>query len=349
MAGLPELDERYLRCSVLPLIQDDLGINLSRLAFGGAKQLTDAEDERQKRVEIAGRTFISLNSWFEGQYSPPKTLAHFTTVQNALAILGSRELWMFNAHTMSDEYEVDHALDFILDEFRTHHLRHLMPAMARFIQWRKHSSPTVYVFCLSAPRPKIEFDQLSMWRAYGDDGNGAALLIDAQELLKASSLPAGTKPMLAKVLYSVQDKRRLVRGVAKEFERLCAEENRPPVELSSALDSLLWKIAPVLKHPAFAEEEEWRVVSRLESLSPTPKPQKAIQFTSGERPYIALQLPEVEASSDEGAKTSAVFEGALVGPSRRIRANAAALSAAFARFQGKAQVSASAIPYRGRD
>jgi hypothetical protein len=121
-------------------------------------------------------------------------LAHYTTLANLERILSSDEVWFSNPLLMNDMDEVrwgiSHGLR-IVKESETIKIaletdeRHLIftTALDHYLDIfdQQHLLDT-YVFCLSE-HPREDTDGiLSMWRGYGGNGNGAALVIDTAKL-----------------------------------------------------------------------------------------------------------------------------------------------------------------------
>jgi hypothetical protein len=99
-----------------------------------------------------------------------------------------------------------------------------------------------------------------MWRGYGGNGNGAAIVFDTAKL---DSLP--TSPLIvAKVEYGTGDERRLkIAASVKLFSDILKANNLPDEKLHLASHALLERLKLVAlfsKHKGFHEEREWRVV-----------------------------------------------------------------------------------------
>jgi hypothetical protein len=123
----------------------------------------------------------------------------------------------------------------------------------------------VFVVCFSASE-----NLLSQWRAYSKDGIGYSLGFD-RALLERLGLKQGFR--LAECIYDGRKQREVVgQFVAKhidEFKQSIASGLREDEVFTDTKTEQLWAnfsldlimISPLLKHAAFAEEKEWRLVS----------------------------------------------------------------------------------------
>jgi hypothetical protein len=304
--------------------------------------------ERERR-DAEADVFNQLDKVIASWSTPPKSLAHYTSIQNGVRIVERGEMWLFNAYTMNDEQEIDHAIDLISDQLEVSEfaeLGDLMREQHEFSRWGRRS---VYVFCLSRVD---DLDRLWMWRAYGDDGNGVALKIRTGALLKSRNqkMP-GLAPLLSEVVYDNAIKEKRIQALFSRFEKACEEhDNFSKQDLLGAPSSNLWKIAPTFKHPSFSEEREWRVVIEVDKpfLSTSTDSSSLIEFFDDRRPFVRFTLGTEQGEGILGLLSPSTFEGALVGPSRNSRANAAMIGAALLKRHRASETDISGIPYRGR-
>ena len=125
------------------------------------------------------------------------------------------------------------------------------------------NSTKFYVVCFSEGR-----DRLSQWRGYGRDGR-VALGFDRSDLNEATSDDSCSLSMCRYDRRSIEDA--LVRALDRLNERCAVIAGAQPSidadELAHKMVTQLFlnllKLAPTIKHPAFREEAEWRLVKRL--------------------------------------------------------------------------------------
>src|SRR4051794_20033129 len=142
--------------------------------------------------ELAAR-FLPL---YEGQNDFPELLdrrpllAHYTSIQTLEKIMRDGELWLSNPLFMNDLEE----MRFGMNEGRRLFAEHVAVDDAAgspqrafalrlfyrhyFEEFEAKHAINIYVFCLSEHDAGNNDGLLSMWRAYGGQGNGAAIVFD---------------------------------------------------------------------------------------------------------------------------------------------------------------------------
>lgn len=306
-------------------------------------------EESEKRFDDSIAMHRRLMEWLGNQFEPPKTLAHYTSVTSAAAIIQSRKVFLFNALTLNDEQEIDHALDFIGGAFGSEPLGRFGDLVGEYLEWRKNSHPSVYVFSLSEMQSWESLDKLSMWRAYGDDGNGLALAIKAAALTTAVSDTKFDSARLMRVLYGVDEKIALLEKLAEQFENECKQAGYKVEDMADALQSTLWQVAPIFKHEAFREEREWRLVLQItRSWGSAGGDADKINFAADGRPYVPVALNELPGKDLLSRLDAGPFLGALIGPSKNARRNAGVVGAALLKVRSRFRVEKSTTPYRGK-
>lgn len=205
-------------------------------------------------------------------YNRKPLLAHYTSISSMEKILLSRELWFANPMYMNDHEEVGFGIDEggaavrasadIRAACGTPSRHAVLQKAFEGCYWsfaRDHAIDT-YVFCTSEHSKDDNDGVLSMWRGYGGNGSGAALVIDsgALHLLATSSF------ILARVQYGTAEQRRTwLANKVSEFARLLALQPIPDELLPVAATILFERIklfSLFTKHTGFHEEKEWRAV-----------------------------------------------------------------------------------------
>jgi len=200
-------------------------------------------------------------------------LAHYTSIDALEKIMKSGEVWLSNPLFMNDLEEVRFGLQqgarlflqsqAVTDACQTPERAQLVrDAFAHYYnQFDQDHAFDTYVFCLSEHDPKNTNGVLSMWRAYGGHGRGAALVFNT-DLLTA---PNPKSPLLlVKVKYGSQDER--IEWLSTKLERWCQKLQNlalPDGKLYIAAHAFLYIIrlfALKTKHDGFSEENEWRVI-----------------------------------------------------------------------------------------
>ncbi len=192
----------------------------------------------------------------------PPILYHYTTQQGLLGIITSKELWASHTQYLNDVREFRHALDIVRDELsavaneagRDRHTRKCLAEMQdALIPGMEDINVCV---CSFSERG----DDLSQWRAYGGKTSGLAVGFSG-ELLREACNECG---WLAPVLYDEEEQRGLVRRLLEDVleENLDPKKSAESKVLGGNLGAYLYRYAPILKNKSFAEEREWRIITR---------------------------------------------------------------------------------------
>lgn len=154
-------------------------------------------------------------------------MAHYTSITALEKILKSEEVWFSNPLFMNDLEEVRFGFhrgkeifeqsDVVRQSCNTpgryHALRHYFNHY--YDDFEQKHALDVYVFCLSEHDPEDKDGRLSMWRAYGVQGNGAALVFNTRYF--------GANPdsqlLIAKVRYGSPQQR--IEEMTSKINRLC--------------------------------------------------------------------------------------------------------------------------------
>lgn len=219
---------------------------------------------------------LASDLWADMQAEPAPSrvplLAHYTSIRTLERIAETGEIWFSNPLYMNDVDELRYGMTLGLDAVRTHQgLRHACPPdhynalLDAFGQlystFDNDSAFDVYVFSCSEHDAAIGDDGLlSMWRGYGGDGNGVAIVFDISRLL---GQPAS--PLLARqVQYlSYEESEAWMQDKLDRFAGNLARLGGPPEAMPAAAAALFERIklfALFTKHRGFHEEREWRLV-----------------------------------------------------------------------------------------
>lgn len=196
-------------------------------------------------------------------------LAHYTSIGTLERIAQTGEIWFSNPLYMNDVDELRYGMNLGLHAVRTHGgLREACPPddynalldafEALFTSFDNDSAFDVYVFSCSEHDGEIGDDGLlSMWRGYGGDGNGVAIVFDMTQLLAAR-----TPLLVRKVRYlSYEASEAWMEAKLQQFAH--ALRRSPGTDMKEAAAVLFERIkvfALFTKHRGFHEEREWRIV-----------------------------------------------------------------------------------------
>lgn len=195
---------------------------------------------------------------------PPPILYHYTTPAGLLGIVDKKEIWASHTQYLNDQREFRHAVRIIQEEIDT------MKKRRRYDQHRERldemasvlkDSGSVNVCVCSFSE---DGDLLSQWRAYGG-GGGFSIGFSGQFLRTASE---GQGFWLVRCIYDETQQRRWMRTLLTDVlnentqEELSKSGNEGARIAGGNLAAYLNRYAPILKDKAFAEEKEWRIISR---------------------------------------------------------------------------------------
>jgi hypothetical protein len=198
-------------------------------------------------------------------------LAHYTSIGTLERIAQTGEIWFSNPLYMNDVDELRYGMNLGLHAVRSHaglreacppaHYNALLDAFDElFTTFDGDSAFDVYVFSCSEHDEEIGDDGLlSMWRGYGGDGNGVAIVFDMATLLLARS------PLLVRqVQYlSYEASEAWMEQKLQHFALALQRLGGPVSQMKTAAAALFERIklfALFTKHRGFHEEREWRIV-----------------------------------------------------------------------------------------
>lgn len=197
---------------------------------------------------------------------PTDTLYHYTSLNGVLGIVGSRVLWASDIRYMNDSAELRHTADLVKDEVEMRLGQgHDHPRLLNsFIEWVRHRITNGHILFGASFRSNGNL--LSQWRGYSSVGKGASLGFNAEHVRQCAQ---EQEFRLGQCVYDRQEQRRLIAQVVDAVDTLAVQtgsiaEDGEPAQYFGVFEHLetdLLRIAAILKHPSFEEEQEWRLVS----------------------------------------------------------------------------------------
>jgi len=225
--------------------------------------------------QLHSRIAAALWTDFEPEKNYPAVrplLAHYTSVATLEKILETNEVWFSNPLYMNDLEELRFGLNEGANRFRSHKglaeacgstenhavLVEFLDTM--FAQFERDHALDTYVLCFSEHTPEDSDGILSMWRGYGANGSGVAVVFDTKLLMASEGSPF----ILGRVRYaSGESRRQWIDDKLDVLAVLIAETDKGREELQ--LCAHVWferlKLFSLFtKHDGFREENEWRAV-----------------------------------------------------------------------------------------
>ncbi|MGQ0742720.1 MAG: DUF2971 domain-containing protein, partial [Alphaproteobacteria bacterium] len=199
---------------------------------------------------------------------PSVPLYHYTTGENLVSIVESGKLWSTQIACLNDAQEVLYAADQLSKRVKTRRANNNDMAIEKLLGSLEEAlaNPNVetapfFVTCFSE-----KGDDLSQWRAYCPSGNGYAIQFDAGALRK---LTGSNQVFLVRVEYNEQNHNVMfddvMRWAEAYFQKWDGKAKASSIDdwAKEFVQFFLWNVsflAPCIKHPAFKDEAEWRLV-----------------------------------------------------------------------------------------
>jgi hypothetical protein len=281
--------------------------------------------------------------------TPQGTLYHYTSLSGLLGIVGSGELRASDIRYMNDSAELRHTLNLL------HHciMRRVVAGvdnpllLHQLLDWLSHrivSGPMLFGASFRA-----NGNLLSQWRGYSTHGKGVSLGFNPVYIRECAARqqfqvgkclydPAGQQALVEQLVEAVE-KAAAVTGVEEGTE---ACRKRSWYAVFEQIEEDLLRIAAILKHPSFEEEQEWRIVSPVLKLS-RDKPIRFREGTSMLVPYYAFDLRAFEG----GVKA---LDHVFLGPTSNIELSMNSLEQLLSQHDVKPSggITYCDIPYRQR-
>ena len=190
--------------------------------------------------------------------------------------------------------------------------------MGYYRQFENTHALDVYVFCLSEHRPDDNDGLLSMWRAYGGNGNGAALVFKTDFLTG----PKEESPLLIGKVHYASDVERTV-WLEQKIRAWCdivAWSGIPDDKLHFAAHSIFSAIklyALTSKHRGFSEENEWRLIY-LPERDPNGLMKSGLHYVVGKlgvEPKLRFKVRPLPLKSPEVWTFDDILDRIILGPS----------------------------------
>lgn len=274
---------------------------------------------------------------------PPRdTLYHYTSLPGMLGIVGSGILRASDIRYMNDSAELKHTLDLLRDHITARIMGgtdHPEP-LKKLLDWLSHrvvSGPMLFGGSFRA-----NGNLLSQWRGYSMHGKGVSLGFEPEHIHRCASRQGF---QVGRCIYDSSQQESLIQQIVDAVEDMALEYRGDEHRWAEALEQIegwLLRIASVLKHPSFEEEQEWRIVSPV--IHDTES--QAIQFREGASMLVPFYAFELTAGDNAPIRLEHVF----LGPTSNIdlSMNSLRLYLGSRGAAPKSGISYCQIPYRQR-
>jgi hypothetical protein len=265
-------------------------------------------------------------------------LVHYTTAESAIKIIRSNTVWMRNIRTMSDFSEVEYGHQLLMQSFLNDRdgsrfldaLNQVKTGLAqevldKFRDWWANVYTNSYIFCMSEHVDGIEdkLGRLSMWRAYGSRNSGVAFVLKCPNPGVADPLSVYLEPVLYDTPIPGSDQESsknsmlhvefvfITQNIEEGSEFLGRVDRKELVDI--LLRALIFSTLCV-KHPAFVEEKEWRLIY-LPYLARSQHVSDSVEIISGVPQIVhELRLENRPEENIQGISFAELFDRVIVGP-----------------------------------
>lgn len=309
-------------------------------------------------MPLSPQELIDLMESELGQYTPQafpqgKSLYHYTDSHALLGILRDKAIWASDYRYLNDASEMRRGEEIVQEMAetlaKTTNVRVHRWVLDSFAHHHRTDSLTqgsgVFVASFSE-----EGNLLSQWRAYGANGAGYSIGFSNLKLPDREVEDSLVGVELFQCVYDEHEFRELVRArfakvlatLDRNIEQHGIDESSIHALGGSAIAHMLrgvCSVIPRLKHAAFVEEREWRLVA----MTLSKREHEILKFRGSARgmiPYLPLEL------CDEGSQLA--LSSICVGPTQNPevgRQTCAALLSSL-KYAGDKLATESGIPYR---
>lgn len=279
---------------------------------------------------------------------PQERLYHYTSFSGLLGIVGSRSLWASDIRYMNDSAELKHTADLIRAEINrrigTGHGPHRL--LNQFLDWFTYRITNGHM--LFAASFRASGNLLSQWRGYSRLGKGVSLGFSPDYILRR----AGKQSFeIGRCIYDPEQQQKLIRQVVDAVEVLAETQGLNVdgrstenwyLSIFQVIESDLLRIAAILKHPSFREEEEWRLVSSVV----TDFMEAPVLFREG----TSMLVPYIQFSLKDEDESLIRLDHIFLGPTPNITISMNSLTMFLSKngIQPKNGISYCQIPFRAR-
>jgi hypothetical protein len=200
---------------------------------------------------------------------PSGSLYHYTSQSGCVGIIESRTIWATKIQYLNDSEELAYSTKLLLAQLEA--MEQVTPEPALFFKQVRNAVASIALINVFTASFSEDGDLLSQWRAYCPAEGGYSLGFDSEELRRLAVSQGFT---LAPCVYNVSEQIEYIDELLRaSFDRFLASGQSGwggDLVLGGATTDT-WalvqflRVASFLKHPKFAEEREWRIVSGMRS------------------------------------------------------------------------------------
>jgi hypothetical protein len=257
---------------------------------------------------------------------PQATLYHYTSLKGVLGIVEGGSLRATDIRFFSDAAEMKHTVDLLRTIIAQRQEGgasnpSLLVQLQEWLSNRLTDGHMLYVACFTA-----NGNLLSQWRSYCPTAKGVSLGFHPK---KISSVATEQLFQVGKCVYDAKTQMQLAGKILEAIEEVARSkgENTNPAkrhpsnsyyDVFEEIESDLLRVAALLKHSSFHEEQEWRAVSSIM----TNYVEAPIEYREGP----SMLVPFVEFHLPKAADRRLDIEHVFLGPTPNVNNSTTSLS-----------------------
>lgn len=223
--------------------------------------------------------------------TPPPLLYHYTSQEGLLGIIRGRSVWATMLYYLNDGREHAAACDIARAAIEAHPHWQFESPIGTFLDYAHERIGYIGDVNVCVCSFTEERDLLSQWRGYCQPGSGFAIGFRGEDVQAAGDRKGWT---FGRCIYDKAAQESLIGALVdqaiRDFELISETDpgswHQPGVDLGFAINAF----GPLVKDRAFAEEKEWRLVSRpirYHDLLLRPGPNTLVPYVE-----VPLSLPD---------------------------------------------------------
>jgi hypothetical protein len=274
-------------------------------------------------------------------HPPEGALHHYTSIDAVLGIAQTKVLWASNAYYLNDSSEIIEAINFVRRVAEK--VSHKLPAdeselLRQLHAWLPRLERPHGIFVVSLSE---RWNDLKQWNSYTPFGKGVCLSFYPESV---RDIAANAKFRFAKCVYAKEEKEQRAKLVIEKTieswrNGFDTTKNGPKDQtfypMFERLKGQFLSVFATLKHKAFKQEREWRLISEY---IPSDT-DKRLSFRAGS----SLLVPYIQVSLQ--SRTTLIDEITL-GPTEHINLSMSAMGSLKSRYGLANVLRSSTIPYR---
>ena len=236
--------------------------------------MSNINNEFETNIEILSNKIVKSFTYNDSNNDEDILyLAHYTDIQSMFNIFSNNEFWLSHPYDMNDKNElisyINISKKFIANSINKFNLYinkniNLMEIYDEYSDLNNNEHDKIHILCFSEIPYDNQIGKLSMWRGYGGNGSGVAIVFNGTKFnnINENHLTFGKVKYLNDYNINVN-----INYIIEEFIRFLAENkevvnqnDRNIYRFIYVLHKTITMSSMFIKNIGFSEEEEWRLV-----------------------------------------------------------------------------------------